>query len=230
MGLLSKVVVSSSSASTAGLGTQGLNTMTFTADYEINEFNNMGTVGTVGVTVQRALGSAAADGAPIGIGVHGISYLDDVGSTEGSVLGDPPPTDRVQDLDIQSIIKAIQTISCELVLPNLISKLMKIILHNAGAQRATLLSRQPVQSTNSVDAFGNVTASVAETAAAAAAAAALDPSLQELEVEWRIDSMIQFDDASIYVRSFFQHLRIHHARWLQLRSMRALRSDAHRLI
>jgi hypothetical protein len=124
----------------ATTGAGGLTTMTFEADFGLADFNYPST----NILANTADGIAAGHGLHLGIaGIDRNQHAEQV-TSEGSVIGDTP--DKVQDLDIQSIIRAIQAISAELVLPNLISKLMRIILTMAGAQRATLLSRQAVQS------------------------------------------------------------------------------------
>ena len=160
-----------STASTGTLG--GATTLTFTADFEIGEFNypTSGQLGTRSIAQANAV-----------VPIVPTYHPDATVTSEGSVMGGGEPGDapeRVQDLDLQSIIKAIQTISRELVLPNLISKLMKIILHNAGAQRATLLSRQQQPANGD-------TSTVPELSV-------------DDEVEWRIDAMIEFDRAAIYL-------------------------------
>lgn len=50
--------------------------------------------------------------------------------------------DYLASLDLLSIIKASQAISSEIILDNLLSKMMEIILENAGAQKSILLLQQ----------------------------------------------------------------------------------------
>ncbi|MBE9047585.1 GAF domain-containing protein [Pleurocapsales cyanobacterium LEGE 10410] len=51
-------------------------------------------------------------------------------------------TDSLATLDLFSIIKASQAISSEIVLDNLLSKMMEIVMENAGAQKSILCLRQ----------------------------------------------------------------------------------------
>ncbi|MEW5856112.1 MAG: GAF domain-containing protein, partial [Cyanobacteriota bacterium] len=63
------------------------------------------------------------------------SFLDTTRTTTSSTGS------HTAELDLSSVIKASQAISGEIVLENLIDKLMKIVIENAGAQRGCLLAR-----------------------------------------------------------------------------------------
>ena len=76
-------------------------------------------------------------------GAHGkVKQLDrlypSLGAPEGhrpaATIGSP-----VQQLDVASVVKALQAVSSEIVLPKLIERLMAIALENAGADRGLLI-------------------------------------------------------------------------------------------
>jgi GAF domain-containing protein len=188
------------------------NTMTFSADFEIEQFNAL-------PSLVPAITQSTLDGPTLGSTASlirnarrlqplpAVDFEHEPTNDDSSVLGDLSPsaagTERVQDLDIQSIIKAIQTISCELDLANLISKLMKIILTNAGAQKATLLSRQRkprARAHRSDDGESSSERGGGSSSDSGSAALGL-PS--EDEMEWRIDAMIEFDQRSIFLHPEF---------------------------
>lgn len=50
---------------------------------------------------------------------------------------------NTSQLDLSTVVKASQTIAREIVLENLLDKLMKIVMENAGAQTGYLLTKQP---------------------------------------------------------------------------------------
>ena len=60
----------------------------------------------------------------------------------------------VQNLDSLTLLKASQTLSGEIVLSNLLDKLMRIVIGNAGAERGALISKNG--ETLSLEAFGNL--------------------------------------------------------------------------
>ncbi|GKT13787.1 PAS sensor protein, partial [Aduncisulcus paluster] len=59
----------------------------------------------------------------------------EAGFSHGDTTGDNGP----HSLDISAVLKASQAISGEIVLNRLLDKLMRIVIENAGAQKATLL-------------------------------------------------------------------------------------------
>jgi GAF domain-containing protein len=80
---------------------------------------------------------------------------------------------RVDDLDVQAIIFAIAAIGSELIVTNVIKRLLLILLRNAGAHRATLLSRRTRDTPSEKD---------------------------DHESEWQIDAMMGCDDlATIFM-------------------------------
>jgi GAF domain-containing protein len=166
------------------------NSLTFTADFEIDAFNPPAMGSNTGLLMTSA---GVVNGSTTHLHHHIVEA--DI-SDESSILGLDNQGDRVQDLDIQSIIKAIQTISKELVLPNLISKLMQIILHNSGAHRATLLSRQVVQG---ITPTADDPTGTPGTQANAGSPMTPDPRSLEDDVDWRIDACIEFGQTCVYL-------------------------------
>ena len=65
---------------------------------------------------------------------HGIG--DGVGAQQADFA-----FEKIQELDLQTILQSIQAISRELVLTHLIGRLLRIITQNSGAERVSLLSR-----------------------------------------------------------------------------------------
>jgi len=80
-----------------------------------------------------------------------------------------------------------------------------IILHNAGAQRATLLSRNLQQAVCAypVVATDNDTNNIISTGVGTASGSSAGNNIDELnehpDMDWRIDAMIEFDQPSMYL-------------------------------
>jgi PAS domain S-box-containing protein len=77
---------------------------------------------------------------------------------QGARDADPTPAIRAEQLDLLTVVKASQAISCEIVLDDLLQTLMRVVLESAGAQSASLLlvrGSEPVRAAvASVDPLG----------------------------------------------------------------------------
>jgi signal transduction histidine kinase/ActR/RegA family two-component response regulator len=67
------------------------------------------------------------------------SWLVQHGVTSAPAAGSASPSSGGQVLDLESVVRASQALSSQLVLDTLLAELMKIIIENAGAQRGYLL-------------------------------------------------------------------------------------------
>jgi len=116
------------------------------------------------------------------------------------VLQAPGALEKISELDLQTVLQSIQAISRELVLPNLITRLIKIIMANTGAQKVALLSRR----VKSIMQQGSPTLGPDEAPAASELAAAARPPAtpatpNEALDEWQIHASLESDSHTIYL-------------------------------
>src|SRR5947209_7298171 len=101
----------------------------------------------------------------------------------------------VVQLDVETIVKASQALSIEIVLPKLIEKLVRIAIHNAGAERGLLIlirGGDPRIEAEAVTAEGTVDVTVRQ----AAIAASSDLPQALLNYVLRTREAVLLDDAS----------------------------------
>lgn len=67
---------------------------------------------------------------------------DSLDETEEILVNDYESDSNLATLDLFSVVKASQAISSEIILDNLLSKMMEIVMENAGAQKSILLLQQ----------------------------------------------------------------------------------------
>ena len=98
---------------------------------------------------KRSKGKHTSDGGSDGSDVTSVSMSDD------SIIGSVGPSDgEPEALDLQTIIRAIQTISREVVLSRLVETLIRMVLHNAGGHSASLLTRRGKLASSGTDESG----------------------------------------------------------------------------
>ncbi len=108
----------------------------------------------------------------------------------GATIGTP-----VVQLDVETVIKASQALSSEIVLPKLIEKLMRIAVEHAGAERCLLILLQgdePQIEAEAVTGHGSVEVSVRQTAVTPS-----DLPQSALHYVIRTRERVVLDDASV---------------------------------
>jgi GAF domain-containing protein len=107
-----------------------------------------------------------------------------------STIGTP-----VRQLDVETVIKASQTLSSEIVLPNLIEKLMRIAVEHAGAERGLLIllrGEEPWIEADAVTGDGMVNVRVQQRVITP-----LDLPRSALQYVIRTRARVVLDDASV---------------------------------
>ncbi len=133
-------------------------------------------------------------------GAHGkVRQLDELyphlreewlSSSSTSTIGTP-----VRQLDVETVVKASQTLSSEIVLPKLIEKLMRIAVEHAGAERGLLILLHGDEPR--IEAEANTGQGRAEVTVRQAAITPLDLPQSVLQYVIRTRERVLLDDASV---------------------------------
>ncbi|MGC1450188.1 MAG: sigma 54-interacting transcriptional regulator [Candidatus Sulfotelmatobacter sp.] len=102
----------------------------------------------------------------------------------------------VRQLDVETVVKASQALSIEIVLPKLIEKLMQIVVEHAGAERGLLILLKG--SEPRIEAEATIGHSTVEVTVRQAVIAPLDLPRSVLQYVFRTRERVVLDDASIW--------------------------------